>query len=143
MFFTTEYCVNYNNITDSWRKIGSPYVSKCDKNNSEINGVNWHRFVEPAGTRLPSLSPPQQLLEPGYKTICGTNPTAWMDGDHPTVADGVLTRQICFAWGGKYCYHNDVFQTKVAACNNPYGEEVFYVYQLHPPTICNDGYCAL
>ncbi|EDO44229.1 predicted protein, partial [Nematostella vectensis] len=65
---------------------------------------------------------------------CGTAATGWMNGAHPSVADGVVTRTVCYHWTSGCCqYSNNI---RVRSC----GE--FYVYELSAPSPgCNLRYC--
>ena len=69
---------------------------------------------------------------------CGTHVPLWLHGTHPTVADGIVTREVC----GKQpmpgttdcCTYKDRIQVK--NCGN------FYVYRLQPTRGCSIAYCA-
>ena len=64
---------------------------------------------------------------------CGTNAPGWMNGGHPTVADGQISRQVCFHWNSNCCLWST--NIKVRNCGS------YYVYYLHSTT--NNGYCSL
>ncbi|XDV44016.1 hypothetical protein PO909_012380 [Leuciscus waleckii] len=67
---------------------------------------------------------------------CGTHAPLWLNGGHPTVEDGVVTRDVCGHWDNNCCY----FQSnpiKVKACPGDY-----YVYEFVSPTTCSLAYCA-
>lgn len=140
-FLIIDYCLNYKNITESWRRIGyiRSFQRNCDEDNLSMDGVNWHRFVEPAGTQLPT-EPLQDSLN--STSVCGTHGTAWMDGGYPTLADGIVTRKICFAYRGKQCFGSTLtYYAGVAACYDEH-HNFFYVYQLKRPDGCSHAYCA-
>lgn len=71
---------------------------------------------------------------PGYR--CGTQATGWLNGTHPTVADGKVTRQVCFRWDSCCQWAINI---QVRNCGD------FFVYyidgtpQEHP---CHLGYCT-
>ena len=65
---------------------------------------------------------------------CGTDSTGWLDGYHPTVADGKVRRTVCFRDRTDCCKHP--FYIKVRNCG------YFYVYQLTSRTSCNQRYCS-
>uniref|UniRef100_A0A671PJI0 UMOD/GP2/OIT3-like D8C domain-containing protein n=1 Tax=Sinocyclocheilus anshuiensis TaxID=1608454 RepID=A0A671PJI0_9TELE len=67
---------------------------------------------------------------------CDTATTLWIRGGHPTVEDGVVTRDVCGHWHNYCCYFGS-FPIKVKACPGNY-----YVYELVRPTVCNSAYCA-
>ncbi|XP_067225262.1 sushi, nidogen and EGF-like domain-containing protein 1 [Chanodichthys erythropterus] len=67
---------------------------------------------------------------------CGTSVSLWLNGGHPKVEDGVVTRGVCGSLTNNCCY----FQSnpiKVKACPGNY-----YVYEFVKPNVCNSAYCA-
>uniref|UniRef100_A0A8C1AZ47 NIDO domain-containing protein n=1 Tax=Cyprinus carpio carpio TaxID=630221 RepID=A0A8C1AZ47_CYPCA len=67
---------------------------------------------------------------------CGTHAPLWLMRGHPTVEDGVVTRDVCGHWMNNCCY----FQSnpiKVKACPGGY-----YVYEFVRPSACSLAYCA-
>ena len=119
----------YQNITDSWRKIGSSGGTHCDRYDfgRGFDGNKWFRFVEPAGTKLSNT-------DNGFRA-CQSDYSGWMNGADPTIIGQALTRTAC--WHACRWRVN----IKVALCRGHKGEP-FYVYQLkHSPT-CNLAYCA-
>ena len=75
-FFSISECRNYRRLNSYTGKITYSGSSSCD---SGI-GPGWFRFEGSAGTRMPTSCPP-------YKR-CGTTAPGWLNGGHPTVADG-------------------------------------------------------
>ncbi|XP_021333735.3 uncharacterized protein isoform X2 [Danio rerio] len=71
------------------------------------------------------------------KFSCGTHAPLWIRGGHPTVEDGVVTRDVCGHWDNYCCYYGS-FPIRVKACPGNY-----YVYELLKPTTCNLAYCAV
>ncbi|XDV15908.1 hypothetical protein PO909_015849 [Leuciscus waleckii] len=67
---------------------------------------------------------------------CSTQIPLWIRGGHPTVTDGVVTRDVCGHWNSYCCYFGS-FPIKVKACPGNY-----YVYELVSPTIYHAAYCA-
>ena len=66
---------------------------------------------------------------------CNTRATGWLNGNHPTVADGQVTRQVCFHWSSNCCYWSTNIQ--VRNC----GE--YFVYLLNgTPVGCSLRYCG-
>ena len=90
MFFCLE-CFNYQALTNGDRKITHGFVRGCDKS----LGPAWFRFLGEAGTKMPTA------CVPGNR--CGTHAAGWLNGIHPTVAEGKVTRQVCFSWTGGCC----------------------------------------
>ena len=124
--------VQYQNLTDSWRKIGNPSSTNCDRSTRKFNGTTWFRFVEPAGTML-STSPPA-------KSSCGTSAVSWMNGAHPTIVGQSVSRKICFRWDSECQWSRE--NTRVKGCRD-YDGKLFYIYQFRQTQICNAAYCAL
>ena len=85
-------CTNYQALTSADRKVthgSSPLL--CDS----LLGPAWFRFEGNEGTKMPTS------CVPAYS--CGTHSTGWLNGAHPTVADGKVTRQVCFSWSSNCC----------------------------------------
>ncbi|KAL9961352.1 hypothetical protein ACROYT_G030272 [Oculina patagonica] len=110
-------CTSYSSLISSDRKTTySNRRSWCDKN---LNG--WYRFQGGAGTRMPTSCPSI------YR--CG-----WLNGGHPTVADGKVTRQVCFHWSSNCCRWSTNIQ--VRNCGS------FYVYHFNGTPECALRYCG-
>ncbi len=67
---------------------------------------------------------------------CDTSTPLWIRGGHPTVEDGVVSRDVCGHWNGYCCYFGS-YPIKVKACPGNY-----YVYELIRPAVFCTGYCA-
>ncbi|XP_078382516.1 uncharacterized protein LOC144665202 [Oculina patagonica] len=115
-------CQNYQSLSGADRKINYYSGSYCD---SGI-GPGWFRFQGGAGTRMPTSCPPT------YR--CDTSATGWLNGGHPTVADGQVTRQACFHWSSNCCYWSTNIQ--VRNCGS------FYVYYFNGTPNCQLRYCG-
>ncbi|XP_073252207.1 uncharacterized protein [Porites lutea] len=118
-------CQNYGSLNSGDRKITYPnYQGYCD---SAI-GPGWFRFEGSAGTRMPTSCPPT------YR--CNTYATGWLNGGHPTVADGQVSRTACFQWSGNCCLWST--NIKVRNCGS------YYVYYLSGTAggHCNLRYCG-
>ena len=80
----------------------------------------------------------------GAREVCGTSIVAYMEGSHPTVYEGVVSRNFCFEWDTGPCQFT--VRSEVKTCADPEKPgETFYVYKLkYPPGIhCYWAYCAL
>ena len=120
IFFMSE-CQHYGSLNNADRKITYGRISyQCD---SGI-GPGWFRFEGSAGTRMPTSCPPMNR--------CNTHLPGWMNGGHPTVADGQVSRQVCFNWGNCCNLSTNI---KVRNCGS------YYVYYLNSTP--NGGYCNL
>uniref|UniRef100_A0A8C2KN88 NIDO domain-containing protein n=1 Tax=Cyprinus carpio TaxID=7962 RepID=A0A8C2KN88_CYPCA len=104
------------------------YTSKllCD---TDVNWVGWYRlFIRGQSVQMPDTCVDQ--------LSCGTHAPLWLNGAHPRIEDGVVTRSVCGHWGNNCCG----FQSnpiKVKACPGGY-----YVYEFVRPTGCYLAYCA-
>lgn len=103
-------------------QLGSKY--KCDRKGEFLTG--WYRMMAETGDQIPEECVP--------KGICGTAATGWLNGKHPAVEEGIVTREICYLWDGNCCrWKNDI---KILN----YGG--YYVYELPPAPICFARYCG-
>ena len=141
-------CRKYKTLRESWRKITGYGPStgngkyNCDFPRNGGGGIKegWHRFRGAAGTHLPTE---RMNSGSGVKEVCGTSIVAWIDGSHPTIYDGVVSRDFCFEWTTGPCQYT--VRSEVKTCPDPKNPgETFYVYKLkYPPGItCNWAYCA-
>ena len=125
-FYSLE-CQTYQSLTSAKRKI-TYYITvnyACDN----TLGPGWFRFQGAAGSRMPTSCPPIQR--------CNTYATGWINGGHPTVADGKVTRQVCFHYWSNCCQSST--NIKVRNCGS------FYVYHLNgtdQANYCHLGYCG-
>ena len=123
-----EPCETYVELSEASRSVMSPVGNACDQGwrNTPVQAGRWHRFVPPAGTRMPTEPPPTRR--------CGTSAPGWLDGPHPEVADGIVDRRVCFHWDGDACWASTDIQ--VLDCGG------FYIYQLPETPECSSVYCA-
>ena len=68
------------------------------------------------------------------KNRCGTHATGWMNGAHPTVVDGKVTRKVCYSYIAGCCWRSN--NIEVLNCGQ------YYVYKLSLPPSCNYRYCG-
>jgi len=105
-------CTNYTVLSEADRAQGnaeSPH-NKSDK--SLVTG--WYRFQGAAGDQMPDKC----VLR--YR--CGTKHPGWLNGTHPTVAEGVVTRTVCYTHYLHRCKWSNII--KVKNCSS------YYVYEL-------------
>ena len=94
----------------------------CDGNLA----TKWYRFSAAAGEVMPDSCVPTWR--------CGTHAPGWLNGKHPTEAEGVVSRQVCYHWISKCCnWKNNI---RVRNCGG------FYVYELTKPPACHLRYCG-
>ncbi|XP_067260252.1 adhesion G protein-coupled receptor E3-like [Chanodichthys erythropterus] len=98
----------------------------CDTN---VTWSGWYRlFIDGLSAQIPDT-----CVE---VYSCSTDIPLWIPDGHPTVEDGVVTRDVCGHWDNYCCYYGS-FPIKVKACPDNY-----YVYELVRPTVYCSGYCA-
>ncbi|XP_048026226.1 uncharacterized protein LOC125255221 isoform X3 [Megalobrama amblycephala] len=121
-------CYNYYVLDDPWRATNNQHSSEkmCD---TGVSWNGWYRlFIQGQSVQMPDTCVDQHS--------CGTDAPLWLNGGHPTVEDGVVTRDVCGHWSNNCCY----FQSnpiKVKACPGNY-----YVYEFVRPNGCYYAYCA-
>jgi len=87
----------------------------------------WYRFTGAAGNKM------ADTLVPRYH--CGTNAPGYLTGGHPSVAQGAVSRKVCFHWSSHNCRWS--INIRVLNCG------AFYVYELSkPPAGCDLRYCG-
>ena len=64
---------------------------------------------------------------------CGGGASGWMNGSHPTVADGKVARKVCYSWGRCCSWSNNI---EVVNCGQ------YYIYKLSKPPTCDLRYCG-
>ena len=122
LFSLVDGCQTYQNLSDAERKHDHVTVNyTCD---DTLSG--WYRFQGAAGTKMVTTCPPQDR--------CGGQFPAWLSGDHPTVAEGTVTKKLCINKFGVCCDKPLFIQVK--NCSS------YYIYKLVDPTICEARYCS-
>ena len=117
-------CTNYTVLSEADRAQGNAQPPHNRGDNGLVTG--WHRFRGPAGDRMPDKC----VLE--YH--CGTKFPGWLNGAHPTVAEGVVTRAVCYRGCSGYCWASNII--KVKNCNS------YYVYELSRTRHSVSRYCG-
>ncbi len=88
--------------------------------------MGWYRFGGGAGIKMATTCVP--------KYRCGANVPGWMNDAHPTVAQGNVTRKVCFHWDTSCCLWSNYIE--VVNCG------LYYIYKLMPTFTCNLRYCG-
>ena len=119
-------CSNYGFLNESNRAM--TYVSSSIGNLCDSALSGWYRFSGEAGTQMADSCPKIHH--------CSTDSPGWLNGTHPTVAEGIVQRKVCFLQhlnGTDCCYFSK--DISVRNCG------AFYVYRLDPPR-CYSRYCG-
>ena len=126
-----QECSNYTLLNDQERNIKySSGVNTwlCDSSISS----GWYRFGGDAGSQM-STTCVQGTTYSNLK--CRAHRVSWLNGAHPSVAEGKVTRQVCFSYAGTCCrIAKDI---EVINCG------LFYIYKLVPVTWCESRYCGI
>ena len=123
-FTASAKCSNYLILDTADRLVN--YSATADKCDDTLDFNRWYRIAGEAGTQLPEIQVPSRH--------CGTRYPGWMRGVHPSVEDGVVSRNVCFVLGRRECHWR--LKIRVKNC----GE--FFVYKLDTPVYCNQRYCG-
>nr|XP_021335861.1 pancreatic secretory granule membrane major glycoprotein GP2-like [Danio rerio] len=126
-------CYNYTVLDDSWRSTKNihtsfdSYKTMCD---SYVHWLGWYRlFINGQSVQMPDTCVDMWS--------CGTIVPLWLNGTHPTVEDGMVTRGVCGTADNNCC----IIQSnpiRVKACPGGY-----YVYELDQWAYgCYVAYCA-
>ncbi|KAL6482074.1 hypothetical protein MHYP_G00101540 [Metynnis hypsauchen] len=122
-------CNIYTVLDQPWRATNAPGGSNCDS----FNGNVWYRLLYYGM----NIRMPESCVN---RARCGTDVTLWLNGSHPQIEDGIVTRGVCGGSGSDCCYYRSI-PIRVKACPGNY-----YVYELIRPTLfCNAlqaAYCA-
>ena len=126
---TVDVCNNYTVLSEADRAQGH-IVSKsrnysCDRDDL-VPG--WYRFQGVAGDWIANKCVPE-----GH---CGTCYPGWLSGAHPTVAEGLVTRRVCYhvARLNSCCYlYNSI---RIKNCGG------YFVYELPAQYNCPARYCG-
>ena len=117
-------CTNYKVLSEADRAQGNaePPHNKSDR--GLVTG--WYRFQGAAGDRMPDKCV--------LRNRCGTVHPRWLNGSHPTVAEGVVTRKVCYTKYSDCCWMSNII--KVKNCSS------YYVYELQRTLWWPSRYCG-
>ena len=115
-------CKNYTVLSEADRAQGNALQTNLSCDSDLTPG--WYRFQGAAGDRMADkhVSPKR----------CGTWYPGWLSGGHPTVAEGVVVRKVCYSRYHHCTWTNNI---KVKNCG------AFYVYELQR-TPSHSRYCG-
>ncbi|XP_049329391.1 alpha-tectorin-like [Astyanax mexicanus] len=126
---STDPCYNYSILDEPWRATNSPnywWGLHCDQ---YISWNGWYRLLHQGN----NVRMPDSCVN---ENMCGTHAPLWLNGPHPRLEDGVVSRQVCGSWNGACCFFNSS-PIQVKACPGDY-----YVYEFVRPITCHLAYCA-
>ena len=109
---SVDGCLNYTVLNEADRAQGNALQNNLRCHDNLVTG--WYRFQGAAGDRMPDKC----VLQ--YR--CGAYAPGWLDGIHPTVTEGVVTRKVCYHYNGDCCRWRNII--KVKNCSS------YYVYEI-------------
>ncbi|XP_062892785.1 uncharacterized protein LOC134339928 [Mobula hypostoma] len=121
-------CVAHTVLDQTWRSTDCSNTvctggQWMDDGNLE---VGWYRFNSSGGWKIP------ETVVPEYR--CSGYYPGWLNGPHPNVGEGEVTRTVCFTWGGNTCYWRR--EINVKNCSG------YFVYRLWRVPLSNAVYCT-
>ncbi|XP_056325668.1 uncharacterized protein LOC130238619 [Danio aesculapii] len=123
----SDPCFHYVALDQTWRATNySTRNVACDR---RVDWKGWYRLFY----RGKTIQMPERCV-----TVekCGTHSPLWLDGGHPRIRDGVVTRKVCGNWKNNCCmFKSNPIQVK--ACRGNY-----YVYKFVKPVACHLAYCS-
>ena len=124
--FKGDECSNYRVLNSGDRSQGNTAQNNVRCDQRDLSTPAWYRFEGAAGNQIPDKCVPTRR--------CGTHAPGWLNGPHPTVQDGVVTRRVCYHWSNNCCrWSNNI---KVKNCGG------FFVYELQRTPVCSLRYCG-
>lgn len=123
LFFSADICRNYQTLSDAERKrdFATVYPPQCD---DKLN--DWYRFEGDAGKQMATTCPPANR--------CDADIPGWLNGAHPTVAEGEVKRKVCFHQAEDCCKKERSIQVK--NCGS------YYIYRITGTPACKLRYCG-
>jgi len=118
-----DVCQGFKTLDSPDRK--DSYTNEIELCDHELT-EGWYRFKGEAGTRMPTTCVPTGR--------CGASSPGWLNGNHSTVADGEVYRQVCFHTNEGCC--GKYLKIRVKNCTS------YYIYKLLPTEGCNLRYCG-
>lgn len=115
-------CSSYTNYTNGITSASNGYYAFYY---SPIQD-DWYRF-KGEGAQIPEYCV--------SSTTCGINIPIWLNGVHPTIDEGIVSRTACINWYGQCCLA--YFPLSVKACPGGY-----YVYKLKGNGFIGLNYCT-
>ena len=124
---TVDGCKNYTVLSEADRAQGHIVINASNYRCDDYDLVpGWYRFQGAAGYRMADNCVPTHH--------CGTAAPGWLSGAHPTVAEGVVTRRVCYHWSNSCCHwHNNI---RIKNCS------AYFVYELARRRLCYARYCG-
>ncbi|KAL9960980.1 hypothetical protein ACROYT_G029852 [Oculina patagonica] len=121
-----QECQKYQTLSNGDRKnTYSAGLFTCDSS----LGPAWFRFEGAAGTEMATSCVPINR--------CGTHAPGWLNGAHPTLAEGVVIRRVCFNYYSNCCQW--AINIQVQNCSDFF---IYYISGTPPEHTCHLRYCG-
>lgn len=122
-------CKNYSVFSEANRTQGNTSSPLAYMKCSENLVTGWYRFEEAAGDQMQD-----KLVLMGRCRGRTSWHLGWLNGTQPTVAEGVVTRKVCFSGPKNCCAWRNII--KVKNCSG------YYVYELQWMPNCSYRLCG-
>ncbi|XP_067834704.1 uncharacterized protein [Heptranchias perlo] len=122
----TDPCEDHTVLDQSWRSsdcVETQCTGQLEGDDKLVQG--WYRFKSSGGWKIPETAVPFRH--------CSTDGPGWLNGSHPTVGQGAVTRTVCFTNYGNNCRW--IHEAKIKNCTS------YFVYELGP-TGGHSAYCT-
>ena len=120
-------CNNYTVLSEADRAQGHIVINDSNYRSDYVDLVpGWYRFQGAAGDRLVDKCVPM-----GH---CGTQCPSWLNDTHPTVAEGVVIRRVCYSRDSECCYWYQNIRVKNCGA--------YFVYALPRLYYSSSRYCG-
>ena len=119
--FTVDGCHSYTVLSEADRAQG--HISSNYRSDYIDLVPGWYRFQGAAGDRMVDRCVPMDH--------CGTKYPGWLNGTHPTVAEGAVIRRVCFHISNNCCYWFQNIRVKNCGAYFVYALPRLYHYLYH------------
>ncbi|XP_015753091.1 PREDICTED: uncharacterized protein LOC107332854 isoform X1 [Acropora digitifera] len=116
----SDECYKYTSLNESNRAMTYAKRSLSGLSDSKLSG--WYRFNGGAGTQMAEVCPKMYS--------CSANSSGWLNGTHPSVAEGIVKRKVCFLQRASQFFNDCCNHSRTISVRNC---GAFYVYGLDPP----------
>ncbi|XP_051883992.1 uromodulin-like [Pristis pectinata] len=120
-------CVTHTVLDQPWRSTNCSDTECTGRWMDDRDLVlGWYRFNSSGSRKIPETVVPVNH--------CSGERPGWLNGAHPSVGEGEVTRTVCFTWDGNTCDREQAIRVK--NCSG------YFVYQLKPPPYSRSVYCT-
>ncbi|XP_072894079.1 uncharacterized protein [Hemitrygon akajei] len=125
----SDPCQTHTVLDQPWRKTGCS-KTKCTGGQWKFDSNlvdKWYRFSSSGAWKIP------ETVVRGHR--CSGKKPGWLNGPHPNVGEGEVTKTVCFTKDKNTCHWKQ--EIRVKNCTR------FFVYQLKPTPCCKYVYCTV